>query len=239
MYMTDHSYDLNFKDCIHFNGIDYCEPQLMFEDQDVLNRPCDCVTSDDFKTENAKEIVDFLLKQTEERAAAGFAANQFGIPARIITFNYSYERAEKFTNLLFQYKLIDEDKKNETLNAINTEESSNLSDDLINFGPYLASYSYMINPIILEKKGSVLQWREACFSDLYNINYNRDNPAKHIVERNLNITVQYQDLEQNTHIITAKDFLACVIQHEIDHINGITIMHGEIADKDLIWKIIE
>ena len=69
----------------------------------------------------------------------------------------------------------------------------------------------MVNPKLVYKKG--MEWgEEGClsFPGIYGE-----------VERYQKIEVEYQDLEGNKHSVRANDFLARVIQHEMDHLDGV------------------
>ncbi len=70
---------------------------------------------------------------------------------------------------------------------------------------------YMINPVITRKDGSDV-CREGCLSI----------PGKQgDVERATDIDVSYENLNGEKLEMNAKDFLARIIQHEIDHLDGI------------------
>ena len=70
----------------------------------------------------------------------------------------------------------------------------------------------MINPVIIEKSGSDTSF-ESCLSA----------PYEHVqVERPTKITVEYYDRNGEKCTLTANGYLARVIAHEIDHLDGIT-----------------
>lgn len=70
---------------------------------------------------------------------------------------------------------------------------------------------YMINPEIIEKDGEEVSM-EGCLSV----------PGKQgTVKRAKHIKVKYNDIEGQEIIMEAEDFLARIIQHETDHLNGI------------------
>jgi peptide deformylase len=73
----------------------------------------------------------------------------------------------------------------------------------------------MINPEIIEKSKETQIFTEASLS-LPGIDAQITRPAT--------ITVQYQDIQQNTHTLTVTGFVATVIQHEIDYLNGIVYL---------------
>lgn len=73
----------------------------------------------------------------------------------------------------------------------------------------------MINPRIVSHsvKQTALPDGEGCLSI--------DEVYEGLVPRSKRITVEYQDLDGNTHKERFKGYPAIVIQHEIDHLNGI------------------
>lgn len=74
-------------------------------------------------------------------------------------------------------------------------------------------YMTMLNPVIIKKSGPY-QTEEGCLSLL-------GGPRK--CTRYESVKVQYQTLELKTRIKTYDGFTAQIIQHEIDHCNGILI----------------
>ena len=75
------------------------------------------------------------------------------------------------------------------------------------------SYSVMLNPEILKAEGEY-ETEEGCLSLL-------GGPRK--CKRFRKIKVRYQTLQLQTRIKTYTDWTAQIIQHEIDHCNGILI----------------
>lgn len=75
------------------------------------------------------------------------------------------------------------------------------------------TYTVMLNPIIL-KKDKLYDTEEGCLSLL-------GGPRK--CKRYKTIKVQYQTLETQTRTKTFEGWTAQIIQHEIDHCNGILI----------------
>lgn len=70
---------------------------------------------------------------------------------------------------------------------------------------------YMINPIIVSQDGEEVGM-EGCLSV----------PEKQgTVKRATEVVVEYIDLEGNEKTLQAQDFLARIIQHELDHLDGI------------------
>ena len=74
-------------------------------------------------------------------------------------------------------------------------------------------YMVMYNPVILKKEGAY-STEEGCLSLL-------GGPRP--VKRYKTIKVQWQNRQWQTRIKTFKGFAAQIIQHEIDHCNGILI----------------
>lgn len=70
---------------------------------------------------------------------------------------------------------------------------------------------YMINPEIFEKEGEEVSM-EGCLSV----------PGKQgTVKRAKDIKVKYNDIDGNEKIMESEDFLARIIQHEVDHLDGV------------------
>ena len=75
------------------------------------------------------------------------------------------------------------------------------------------TYMVMLNPVIIKQTGEY-DTEESCLSLL-------GGPRK--TKRYRKIKVQYQTLELQTRIKTFEGWTAQIIQHEIDHCNGILI----------------
>jgi len=75
------------------------------------------------------------------------------------------------------------------------------------------SYMIMLNPVIIKQSGS-FETEESCPSLL-------GGPRK--TTRYQKIKVQYQTLDFQTRLKTFEGWTAQIIQHEIDHLNGILI----------------
>ncbi|MEO5950450.1 MAG: peptide deformylase [Candidatus Saccharimonadales bacterium] len=85
----------------------------------------------------------------------------------------------------------------------------------------LPEFTALINPVVVKYEGSVVDDYEGCLS------------VSHVygkVPRYTKIRVKAVDLEGNEVRFKAEGFLARVIQHEIDHINGIVFI-DHIRDK--------
>jgi len=85
----------------------------------------------------------------------------------------------------------------------------------------------MVNPEIIAQDGEVLG-REGCLSVPEWVG---------TVPRARRITVRYQDLQGNAHELSTKAFEARVIQHEIDHLDGILFIDKVVSTKDLIRRM--
>jgi peptide deformylase len=69
----------------------------------------------------------------------------------------------------------------------------------------------MFNPEVVKQEGSIISEREKCLSL-------KDEFA---VPRSSKVTVSFLDIFNNPRSITFEDFSSIVVQHEIDHLNGI------------------
>lgn len=88
----------------------------------------------------------------------------------------------------------------------------------------------MINPEIIKYEGELIEDYEGCLS------------VKHIygkVPRYSKIRVRATDLEGNEIRFKADGFLARVIQHEVDHCNGIVFIDHIKNDKNAFYKLDE
>ena len=71
---------------------------------------------------------------------------------------------------------------------------------------------YMVNPEIIEKSDEMILFNEGCLSV----------PGQCAeVERYQRIKVKYLDYNGKEQVIEAEDYLAVILQHEIDHLDGI------------------
>ncbi len=73
----------------------------------------------------------------------------------------------------------------------------------------------MINPVIVERSDKIIVWDESCLSvPEYEVD----------VQRNFRIAVEWKDVAGDDQRGTFEAFAAVVIQHEIDHLNGLTLL---------------
>ncbi|MCF8055269.1 MAG: peptide deformylase [Desulfocapsa sp.] len=84
----------------------------------------------------------------------------------------------------------------------------------------------MINPIITEREGSQVD-EEGCLSVI-------DLTAS--VKRSRKITLSYQDIEGKEQEMTVEDRFAVVLQHEIDHLNGVLFIDHLSTLKRSLYK---
>ncbi len=80
----------------------------------------------------------------------------------------------------------------------------------------------MINPIIKEASQEMIIWEEACISL---------PDCLWLVKRHKSIIVEYLDIKGNKQKKKLKDFNAVIIQHEIDHLDGILFTDKLIEKK--------
>ena len=71
---------------------------------------------------------------------------------------------------------------------------------------------YMVNPEIIKKSDDMILFNEGCLSV----------PGQSAeVERHRAVSVEYLDYDGNKKVLDAEDFLAVIIQHETDHLDGV------------------
>jgi len=82
-----------------------------------------------------------------------------------------------------------------------------------------------INPVIVEKSGECV-FEEGCLSI---------PEFRAEIRRAKKIKVEYQDIEGKKHTIEDNGFLAIILQHEIDHLDGITMLDHVSAMKRMMY----
>ncbi len=85
----------------------------------------------------------------------------------------------------------------------------------------------LLNPSIVRRSRKLMSLWDDCFS-LPNL------LAK--VRRNLAIDVQYRDLEGKRHQLHAEGALSELLQHEIDHLDGILTIDRAIDSRHIVFK---
>lgn len=86
---------------------------------------------------------------------------------------------------------------------------------------------YMVNPEILSKNGEVLG-REGCLSVPDWVG---------VVPRAKSVQVRFKDLHGKVCELESTGFEARVIQHEIDHLNGVLFVDRVVSTKDLVRRL--
>jgi peptide deformylase len=85
----------------------------------------------------------------------------------------------------------------------------------------------LVNPRIVRRSRKLMSLWDDCFSL-------PDILAK--VRRNLAIEVQYRDLEGKRHLLHAEGALSELLQHEIDHLDGILTIDRAIDSRHIVFK---
>ena len=85
----------------------------------------------------------------------------------------------------------------------------------------------LVNPRIVRRSRKLMSLWDDCFSL-------PDILAK--VRRNLAIEVQYRDLEGKRHHFRAEGALSELLQHEIDHLDGILTIDRAIDSRHIVFK---
>jgi len=85
----------------------------------------------------------------------------------------------------------------------------------------------LINPVIVRRSRKMMTLWDDCFSFPTLV-------AK--VRRNLAVEVRYQDVEGKHHTLEAEGALSELLQHEIDHIDGILAIDRAIDTKHIIYR---
>jgi peptide deformylase len=85
----------------------------------------------------------------------------------------------------------------------------------------------LLNPVIIRRSRKVMTLWDDCFSF-------PDLVAK--VKRNLAIEVRFQDLEGKKHTIPAEGPMAELLQHEVDHLDGVLALDRAIDSRHIMYK---
>jgi len=87
---------------------------------------------------------------------------------------------------------------------------------------------YMVNPEIIEKSAETIFFNEGCLSI----------PGQCAeVERHARIKIKYLDYDGQEQVMDAEDYLAVILQHETDHLDGILyIDHLSRLKRNMIIK---
>jgi peptide deformylase len=85
----------------------------------------------------------------------------------------------------------------------------------------------LVNPVITTHGRKVMTMWDDCFS-FPNLLVK--------VKRHLSIEVRYQDVEGRKHTLRAEDGTSELLQHEIDHVNGILAIDRAIDSRHIIFR---
>jgi peptide deformylase len=85
----------------------------------------------------------------------------------------------------------------------------------------------LVNPEIVRSSRQMMTLWDDCFSF----------PELAVkLKRHLSVEVRYRDPEGNEHILEARGALAELLQHEIDHVNGILALDRAVDSKHIVYK---
>ncbi|WP_027359655.1 peptide deformylase [Desulforegula conservatrix] len=93
--------------------------------------------------------------------------------------------------------------------------------------PEKREFKVFINPEIVKMTGEVISEEEGCLSVP---DFRAD------VKRAEKIIINYTDLDMNSFTLEAEGMLAIILQHEIDHLNGILFIDRLSALKKQLYK---
>lgn len=110
-------------------------------------------------------------------------------------------------------------------NQVGSDKRFLIADPLAD--PEKREFRVFINPEIVKMSGEVLSKEEGCLSVP---DFRAD------VKRADKIIVNYMDIEMKPATIEADDMLSIILQHEIDHLNGILFIDRLSALKKQIYK---
>jgi peptide deformylase len=102
-----------------------------------------------------------------------------------------------------------------------------IEESLENKNKKSAIWEVMINPVITKKSSQKSVRWEGCLSINYGDLFGE-------VERAKEVEVEYTDLEGKKKKLTARDYFAHVVQHEMDHLDGILFLRY-IKDPSLLY----
>jgi peptide deformylase len=85
----------------------------------------------------------------------------------------------------------------------------------------------MVNPVIIQRSRKKMTLWDDCFSF-------PDLMVK--VKRNLAVQVRYQDLQGRRHTLEAGGALSELLQHEIDHLNGVLAIDRAIDSRHIAYR---
>ncbi len=85
----------------------------------------------------------------------------------------------------------------------------------------------LVNPVIVKRDRKLMTLWDDCFSF----------PSLLVkVRRNISVKVRYQDENGKSHKLNAEGGLSELLQHEIDHINGILAVDRAVNSKHIVFR---
>ncbi len=85
----------------------------------------------------------------------------------------------------------------------------------------------MVNPEIVRSSRQMMTLWDDCFSF-------PDLAVK--LKRHLSVEVRYRDPEGKEHLLKARGALSELLQHEIDHVNGVLALDRAVDSKHIVYK---
>ena len=177
---------------------------LQYPHSTLLKKAIDVIKID----KSIKKLIYNMFETMYDFDGIGLAAPQIGISKKIITMDVPKRKIiHKIKNNI--------DEEN-SCNQINNNDNKQLK----SFGIFT-----MINPIIIEKSSTQYISEEGCLSVA---------SQRIILPRFEKIIVEYLDINSIKKRLMANGLLSRCIQHEIDHLNGITILNPKIDKNNII-----
>ncbi|MBF0204690.1 MAG: peptide deformylase [Desulfamplus sp.] len=199
---------------------------------------------DPFLTSKAKpvknidqEIIKLIHDMAETMLNApgvGLAATQVGSDKRIIVYNPGAQcensLSDKENSELDKQNSESDKKSSENKNSRTPEvcqQINDTSDKDVSVRANKEKYRAIINPEIITASGSLISENEACLSvpDYYSD-----------VRRFSKVTVRGLNIDGKRIQFDTEDIVAVIMQHEIDHLNGILYIDRISALKRNIYK---
>ena len=85
----------------------------------------------------------------------------------------------------------------------------------------------LLNPVIVRKSRSMMTLWDDCFSF---------PTLRAKVRRHLSVDIRYRDRSGNRHLLHARGPLSELLQHEIDHLDGILAIDRAIDAKHIVYR---
>jgi peptide deformylase len=85
----------------------------------------------------------------------------------------------------------------------------------------------LVNPVILRRSRTMMTLWDDCFSF----------PELAVkLKRHVSVEVEYRDTEGRKHVLRARGGVAELLQHEIDHLDGVLAIDRAIDTKHIVYK---